>query len=30
MLTMVAYHSAVEQSGNEIEYSNQMLEGYNI
>jgi len=30
MLTMVAYHSAVEQSGNATEYSNQMFEGYNI
>ena len=30
MLTMVAYHNAVEQSGNATEYSNQMFEGYNI
>lgn len=30
MLTMVAYHYAVEQSGNATEYSIQMFEGYNI
>jgi hypothetical protein len=30
MLTMVAYHNAMEQTGNATEYSNQMFEGYNI
>ena len=30
MPTMVAYHIAIEQSGNAIEYSNQMFEGYSI
>jgi hypothetical protein len=30
MLTMVAYHIAIEQRGNAIEYSNQMFEGYSI
>ena len=30
MLTMVAYHNAIEQSGNVTEYSIQMFEGYSI
>ena len=30
MLTMVAYHNAVEQSGNAKEYSIQMFDGYSI
>jgi hypothetical protein len=30
MLTMVAYHIAVEQSGNATVYSDQMFEGYSI